>query len=189
MRLDIKNVTEVRKRRGRWLICETCGESFYVFPSRLKKGQVKYCSNKCYSKNGEINPFWGKRHNVGSIAKMAEHPNRPKFTSETNPNKIKYGEGFTGISIEWWQRWFIRNIKKCERCTFSDIRIIQIHHKNRDRTDNKRENLEYLCPNCHVLEHYKDKMGWDYILKTGKRHRRDKNKKDWVEEELLCQNI
>lgn len=27
--------------------------------------------------------------------------------------------------------------------------VLQIEHKNGVRTDNRRENLEFLCPNCH----------------------------------------
>jgi hypothetical protein len=164
---------EIRKRKGKWLVCATCGKDFYAYPSRLKKGQVKYCSMKCYEKEGEKNPFWGKKHNIGSIAKMSTHPNRPKFTSENNPDKVRYGESFVGKSYDWWKRWFIRNIGKCEICSMTDVRILEIHHKNKNRKDNKRDNLLYVCPNCHALIHYKEKIGWEFILKTGRRHRRD----------------
>jgi hypothetical protein len=149
----LKFMQEIRKRKGKWLICETCGNQFYVFPSRIKKGQVKYCSMKCYSKNGENNPFWGKRHNLNSIAKMSSSPNRPKFTSEDNPNKVRFGENYIGKSLGWWQRWFMRNIGKCEICSLQCIEIMEIHHKNRNRKDNRRENLLYVCPNCHRLIH------------------------------------
>lgn len=32
-------------------------------------------------------------------------------------------------------------------------RLIEIHHVNRDITDNCIENLEPLCKNCHIFEH------------------------------------
>lgn len=42
---------------------------------------------------------------------------------------------------------------KCEICGISEWRgnliIIQLHHINGDRSDNRLENLMMLCPNCH----------------------------------------
>lgn len=43
--------------------------------------------------------------------------------------------------------------KKCERCGYSKYEILQVHHKNRNRLDNRTENLEIICPNCHYEEH------------------------------------
>jgi 5-methylcytosine-specific restriction endonuclease McrA len=41
----------------------------------------------------------------------------------------------------------------CERCGLSEWRdgpvSIALHHINGDRLDNRLENLELLCPNCH----------------------------------------
>lgn len=42
---------------------------------------------------------------------------------------------------------------KCECCGISEWRgkpiICQLHHINGDNTDNRLENLQILCPNCH----------------------------------------
>jgi hypothetical protein len=41
---------------------------------------------------------------------------------------------------------------RCENqdCRVSDKDVkVEFHHKNGDRNDNRLENIQYLCPNCH----------------------------------------
>jgi hypothetical protein len=47
--------------------------------------------------------------------------------------------------------------KRCEHCNYNKYEILQVHHKNRQKTDNRIENLEIICPNCHYEEHYLEK--------------------------------
>ena len=43
---------------------------------------------------------------------------------------------------------------ECERCGYEKTEILNVHHKNRDRSHNDLSNLELICPNCHGEEHY-----------------------------------
>lgn len=165
-----------RQRKGAYFKCETCGEEFYVFPSYLKKSQeggfqIRFCSRKCINKTGENNPFWGKKHSKAAKKKMSEHPNRPKFLAgEANPNFTRYGTefGFRGSRALWWRKYLIETVGKCERCSMDDTRILNLHHVDRDRSHNERENLKLLCWNCHALEHYEAKDGFYHFLVHGK---------------------
>lgn len=43
----------------------------------------------------------------------------------------------------------------CERCGYDKHEAaIVIHHKDHNRENNKSENLEVLCANCHAIEHW-----------------------------------
>lgn len=56
--------------------------------------------------------------------------------------------------------------KKCNRCGYNQINILQVHHRDRNRANNNWQNLEVLCPNCHLAEHYKAKDGLYSTLKA-----------------------
>ena len=43
---------------------------------------------------------------------------------------------------------------KCENCDI--MKATQVHHINKDRKNNKRENLTVLCRRCHVSKHFKN---------------------------------
>jgi 5-methylcytosine-specific restriction endonuclease McrA len=44
--------------------------------------------------------------------------------------------------------------KKCEKCGYDKYpEILVVHHKDRNRKNGAKENLELLCPNCHEEEH------------------------------------
>ena len=48
----------------------------------------------------------------------------------------------------------------CESCGWSKaIEVLQIHHKDRDKKNNSLENLEFLCPTCHLYHHFLENTG------------------------------
>jgi len=49
--------------------------------------------------------------------------------------------------------------KKCERCGYEEYRILEVHHKDRNRGNSDLNNLELICPNCHAKEHFLKKYG------------------------------
>lgn len=43
----------------------------------------------------------------------------------------------------------------CEECGASNVRL-DVHHKNKDKSDNSPNNLKILCVSCHAKEHYEN---------------------------------
>ena len=94
----------------------------------LASANKKTCSRACANK-----------HRIGIKYKL----NRPK-------DKVK---SYQGLKI----RLLKQRGKKCERCGYSKYEILQVHHKDKNRSNNELNNLELICPNCHFEEHYLEK--------------------------------
>jgi hypothetical protein len=58
--------------------------------------------------------------------------------------------------------------RRCERCSnaewLGEPIPVELHHVNGDRFDNRLENLQLLCPNCHALTDNHSGRGSSKIL-------------------------
>lgn len=132
----------------------------YSYRSVLKKLNLRpaggnYGQLKKYIEEYNINTshFTGKGWNVG--LKFVPNPRRPL------KDILKNGVVFQSYKLK--KRLFKEGYKKeeCEVCGWaavsSDGRIpLEMNHINGESSDNRIENLEILCPNCHSLRpHYR----------------------------------
>ena len=107
--------------------CLNCGKE-------LINRQTKYCCPKC-QKEYEQKQYIQRWQN-----------------GEENGLMGKYG-------ISRYIRKYLlqKNNYKCEKCGWGEINpftnkiALEIHHIDGDYTNNKEENLQVLCPNCHSL--------------------------------------
>lgn len=95
------------------------------------------------------------RHLYCSIKCAAEHK-RQKYIEEWKLGNINGTTNYTCSS-------FIRNYLlqkhnyKCEKCGWGEVNLftgkipLQIHHIDGNSENNKENNLQVLCPNCHSL--------------------------------------
>jgi len=80
---------------------------------------------------------------------------RPKQLSTKKPIEVYLSENTHIASSKLKERLIKAGLKenKCEICgaeSWLGKRLIcQLHHINGDNTDNRLENLQILCPNCH----------------------------------------
>lgn len=105
--------------------CENCGCKIYSLNKR------RFCSLKCmgeYTKSHKLNEW------------------------KTEPEK------FNNIHYSFIKNYLMKlHNYKCELCGWGETNIftkkipLEIHHIDGNCTNNKIENLQLLCPNCHSL--------------------------------------
>ena len=117
--------------KGKKGICLNCGNEYNIYRSS-RPG--KFCSNKCQS----------------------------EYEYKTYIERWKNGEedgviGKYGISSHIRKYLFEKFNCSCQICGWNKINTntnkipLQIHHIDGDCLNNKEDNLQLLCPNCHSL--------------------------------------
>lgn len=133
-------------------LCAVCSRSFDHISSRCNR--AKYCSRSCYYKamaHKGTKQFTCKHCGntfLGSPSQTRVYCSR---ACNGKDSKSKWNPKFSTVRKAMVGRGMIQ---KCERCGFdSNPRILGVHHKDRNRSNNDLGNLEVLCPNCHSMEH------------------------------------
>lgn len=140
------------------LNCDYCKKEFYLplylYNKRKKRNKKIYCSKEC-SNNGHKKQT---KCTCASCGKdILKTPYRIKQSksgnvfcnqscSATYNNSLRKKE-----SINTYRRIAFQNYKhECACCGWNiDERILEVHHIDEDRKNNKLKNLIILCPICH----------------------------------------
>jgi len=145
--------------------CKICNKEFYVKPSHQKIGYGQFCSRACHFKNQRRGKY------VLCAACEKEIWRMPKELRKSKSNKFFCGKScqtkwrnkqFSGIKHPNWrggEHTYPRLMKEygvqpiCKHCGIKDRRVLIIHHLDHDRKHNTKDNLTWLCRNCHYLIH------------------------------------
>lgn len=133
--------------------CKKCGKDFIQ-----SKGLINYCSLACRNSR-EITEehkaktsasLIGRRAKPRSLELIKKHAEKVKATWE---RKLLSAD-FDSLSFERLRnRVKIEQGQKCGKCGISEWMgspiTLELDHKDGNHHNNKRENLEALCPNCH----------------------------------------
>jgi len=46
---------------------------------------------------------------------------------------------------------------KCDECGYNFIEVLEVHHVDFDHSNDRLDNLQILCPNCHREIHYHER--------------------------------
>lgn len=147
-------------RRDR--VCEECGAGFRAHQCQINRGGGRFCSTGCgvswrnkrdnpskrpearakISRNhadvsGRKNPMFGRR---GILAPGWIDGRRLNDDGSKNTRD----EPYRALALK-------RKPRVCEYCGVapSELRRLNVHHKDRNRANNNIENLEVLCVECH----------------------------------------
>ncbi len=146
--------------------CKKCGKQFKTKPFWVNQGKGVYCSNACSfasRRKGKVMPcFICGIESYKKVRALNSSKSKLFFCSKSCQTQWRNTQ-FTGPKHANWKggRYTYRNIlikslvnKKCEKCGTSDMRILAVHHVDKNRGNNKLENLSWLCHNCHHLVHH-----------------------------------
>ncbi len=137
--------------------CVVCNKSIYRRPQQIQenKGRV-FCGQVCYGTSCRKETpcvICGKlilsSLNKKTCSRACSNTQRAGIKYKINSPKDNFKSTCTlKISLQ-------RNRgQNCERCGYGNFKILQVHHKDRNRNNNTLDNLELICPNCHCEEHY-----------------------------------
>lgn len=135
--------------------CAYCSKAIYRRPVEIGRRSV-YCSAACFGKSCR------KEKPCPACGRTILASEKRRSCSRACANRlrtgIKYGTGARKDIVSTVRYLKARLIElrgpACERCGYCRVQILVVHHVDRDRKNNKMENLELICPNCHAEEHY-----------------------------------
>jgi hypothetical protein len=149
-------------------VCIICNKPIYKrkYQITLNKGKV-FCSSACYG-------FSLREEKPCTICgKLILAGANKRTCSRACSNKLRIGSKYRTNDrkdkVKSYKRLKIRLLRirgnNCERCRYNKFEILQVHHKDKNHSNNELKNLELICPNCHYEEHYL-KSSWLNKLKN-----------------------
>ena len=192
-------LSENRKRRKK-IKCKNCGKEVIRTFADIKKSKTNnfFCNRSCSATyNGEKHPKRKKVYNENRFkycifCKKELVKTQKKYCNNTCRNNHEYekflkkwfdgaDDGCRGKNKENKSTYIERYLRekygnKCQKCGWNEINEytgkvpLDVHHINGDWKNNKEENLELICLNCHSLTiNYRNGEGGQREGRPGKR--------------------
>jgi hypothetical protein len=122
-------------------------ECFYRYKTRTVVTNCATCNKEITKRVSEIQKVLNNR--VYCSKSCATIMNNTLFKSGENHPLFKTGEGSYRV------RTLRTRDNICADCGNTDERVLEVHHIDKNRKNNKDENLVIVCANCHKIRHYK----------------------------------
>jgi endogenous inhibitor of DNA gyrase (YacG/DUF329 family) len=155
--------------------CARCKKDFYKKKRFIKKSKNHFCTKECSSvyyseqnsfiincsycnkevkkrnsrKNKSKSGFFFCSRKCKDNAQKVHGNNRYEEFLDMMPSHFGTGDGSHG-----YRKIALQNYgKKCRICDYDIVEVLQVHHKDCDRSNNSLENLDVLCPTHHWEYH------------------------------------
>lgn len=143
------------------LNCDYCGKEYEELKCVLKHYKKHYCSRECSNNSLKIKKIDVKCEQCGVIYKKHKcYQNKSKhnFCSTKCYNEYRYVDNYYNSN---YRRLAFKKYKhECEICGWNNYNeVLEVHHIDENRYNNKLENLIILCPTCYRII----TVGWGYI--------------------------
>ena len=158
--------TEGRKRLFNYYVCDFCSSEYKKQARLASKAKYEhFCSINCGNKANIHNKYVelscahcssifkrlksklkASKHSIYFCSKVC------KDLGQTYIEAIKPDHYGTGES-NYREKAFAALDKKCTTCGIDNEFALEVHHIDKNRSNNKLSNLIILCANCHTLIH------------------------------------
>lgn len=152
--------------------CLLCGKEFFA-PLKQK---AKYCSKPCYHGRPKASVEFKCRVCGISFLRTPRKASLAKHSSGFCSRKCKdFGQSLQGNCPDIRPSHYGSEVSyrgrilldKCSGCGEGRRFLLLTHHIDGNRKHNKKENLECVCFNCHVIRHlYLNDGVWSYCTKV-----------------------
>jgi hypothetical protein len=152
-------------------VCAYCGKPVDRILAHVKNSKSKlfFCNQQCRKKALVKNPYLFNKTKIiqcykcglnievdGRASRKLCDKCKPIKNKQISWAKVLIGEEIVNFHSSL-RKYLIKNkIKenKCESCGLTEWKdkplVMHLHHKDGNRKNNKLENLEMNCPNCHT---------------------------------------
>ena len=103
-------------------------------------------SNNHADFSGKNNPNYGKKASLET---------RQKISESISGDKSPSWKGGISEKNDYRKKALKEYEHKCDMCDHDIVSELHVHHIDRNQKNNDIENLQILCKNCHVIEHYR----------------------------------
>jgi hypothetical protein len=170
--INVKDLSSYKSRDFVPLECRQCGKNFSkpkhyvskVLGNQYKNITLDFCSKSCH---------WLAMKK--QVVVTCNNCNKQVEKKPSELSKSKHGLAFCNrtcaatynnkhrvrvIKVDY-RSFALKNLKnECVKCGYNRYpNVLQVHHKDRKRNNNKLNNLELLCPTCHQEHHFLENTG------------------------------